>query len=95
MNIAGIRDGLPAGARITPPRPPLATDAMTAFDRISAMRKNMIESWGPRAYTEDIIKGSFLGRNSFIVNAPDAIRHVLIENYENYTRTPAGIRVLV
>src|SRR6185437_3778619 len=43
---------------------------------------------------EDIVRGSFFGRNSFIINTPDAIRNVLIDNYENYTRTPAGIRVL-
>jgi cytochrome P450 len=50
--------------------------------------------WGERAYTEDVIAGRFLGRGSLIVNAPEAIRHVLVENYENYTRTPTGIRVL-
>src|SRR5205085_12039690 len=33
-------------------------------------------------------------RSSFILNTPDAIRHVLVDNYENYTRTPAGFRVL-
>src|SRR6185437_5805690 len=43
---------------------------------------------------EDIVRGSFFGRNSFIINTPDAIRHVLVDNYENYARTPAGIRVL-
>ena len=36
----------------------------------------------------------FFGRSSFILNTPDAIRHVLVDNYENYTRTPAGFRVL-
>jgi unspecific monooxygenase len=36
----------------------------------------------------------FFSRSSFILNTPDAIRHVLVDNYENYTRTPAGIRVL-
>jgi unspecific monooxygenase len=35
-----------------------------------------------------------LGHSSFILNTPDAIRHVLVDNYENYTRTPAGFRVL-
>ena len=38
--------------------------------------------------------GRFFGRSSFILNTPDAIRHVLVDNYENYTRTPAGLRVL-
>ena len=58
------------------------------------MRRSAIDTWGQPAYEEDIIKGRFLGRASFILNKPDAIRHVLVENYENYTRTPAGIRVL-
>ena len=67
---------------------------MTAFGRMAAMRKSVIGTWGQRAYEEDIIKGRFFGHGSFILNAPDAIRHVLVDNYENYTRTPAGIRVL-
>jgi unspecific monooxygenase len=67
---------------------------MTAFGRLAAMRESAIGSWGQRAYEEDIIKGRFFWRSSFILNTPDAIRHVLVDNYENYTRTSAGIRVL-
>jgi unspecific monooxygenase len=61
---------------------------------MAAMRHSAIGTWGQRAYEEDIIQGRFFGRSSFILNTPDAIRHVLVDNYENYTRTPAGIRVL-
>src|SRR6266446_53662 len=67
---------------------------MTAIGRMAAMRVSPIGTWGQRAYEEDIIQGRFFGRSSFILNTPDAIRHVLVDNYENYTRTPAGIRVL-
>ena len=67
---------------------------MSVFGRMAAMRGSAIETWGQRAYEEDIIQGRFFGRSSFILNTPDAIRHVLVDNYENYTRTPAGIRVL-
>lgn len=67
---------------------------MTALGRLTAMRESAIATWGQRAYEEDIIRGRFLLRSSFILNTPDAIRHVLVDNYENYTRTPAGIRVL-
>ena len=63
---------------------------MTAFGRMAAMRKSAIGTWGQRAYEEDIIQGRFFGRSSFILNTPEAIRHVLVDNYENYTRTPAG-----
>jgi unspecific monooxygenase len=67
---------------------------MGAFGRMVAMRKSAIGTWGQRAYEEDIVQGRFFGHSSFILNTPDAIRHVLVDNYENYTRTPAGIRVL-
>src|SRR5947208_7582776 len=67
---------------------------MTAIGRMAAMRVSPIGTWGQRAYEEDIIRGRFFGRSSFVLNTPDAIKHVLVDNYENYPRTPAGIRVL-
>jgi cytochrome P450 len=79
---------------LVPPRPPLATEKLGTFRRFAILRDNVIASWGQRAYEEDIIRGRLFGRSSFILNTPDAIRHVLIENYENYTRTPTSIRVL-
>jgi cytochrome P450 len=79
---------------LVPPSPPRASETMTAFGRLAAMRESAIGTWGQRAYEEDIIKGRFFWRSSFILNTPDAIRHVLVDNYENYTRTSAGIRVL-
>lgn len=79
---------------LVPPSPPRASPNMGPLARMTAMRKSAIDTWGQRAYEEDIIKGRFFGRASFILNTPDAIRHVLVENYENYTRTPTGIRVL-
>ena len=69
-------------------------DDMTMFGRMRAIRISPIGSWGQRAYEEDIVQGRFFGRSTFILNAPDAIKHVLVDNYENYTRTPVGIRVL-
>jgi len=79
---------------LVPPSPPRAPDGMTAIGRVLAMRDNSIATWGQNAYEDDIVQGRFFGRSSFILNDPDAIRHVLVDNYENYTRTPAGIRVL-
>jgi cytochrome P450 len=79
---------------LVPPNPPRAPETMNVFGRMAAMRRSTIETWGQRAYEEDIIQGRFFGRNSFILNTPEAIRHVLVDNYENYSRTPVGIRVL-
>ncbi len=94
MSIAEAYDMPAARAPLVPPSPPRAPDDMTVFGRMKAIRISPIGSWGQRAYEEDIVQGRFFGRSSFILNAPDAIRHVLVDNYENYTRTPVGIRVL-
>ena len=95
MSIAETWD-MPATRRqpLVPPAPPRAPDTMTAFGRMMAMRESVIGAWAQRAYEEDIVRGRFVGRSSFILNTPDAIRHVLVDNYENYVRTPASIRVL-
>ncbi len=37
---------------------------------------------------------SILGRRSVLLNQPDAIHRVLVENYENYRRSPASVRIL-
>ena len=94
MSIAEAWD-IPATRQpLVPPHPPRAPETMTALSRLAAMRENAIGTWGQRAYEDDIIQGRFFWRSSFILNTPDAIRHVLVDNYENYRRTPAGIRVL-
>ena len=94
MSIAETWDMPVTRQPLVPPAPPRAPSTMTVFGRIMAMRESVIGSWGQRAYEEDIIRGRFFGRSSFILNTPDAIRHVLVDNYENYVRTPAAIRVL-
>ena len=94
MSIAEAWDVPLTRTPLVPPTPPRAPDSMTAFGRMMAMRENPIGTWGRRAYEEDIVRGRFFRRNSFVLNTPDAIKHVLVDNYENYTRTPAGIRVL-
>ena len=94
MSIAEAYDVPVHRAALVPPAPPRAPEGMTALGRLAAIRSNAIASWGQRAYEDDVVKGRFFHHASYILNTPDAIRHVLIDNYENYTRTAAGIRVL-
>src|SRR6266446_5342458 len=94
MSIAEAYDITVTRRPLVPPSPPRAPDTMTAIGRMAAMRVSPIGTWGQRAYEEDIIQGRFFGRSSFILNTPDTIKHVLVDNYENYTRTPAAFRVL-
>ena len=94
MSLAEVFDPPVATRRLVPPYPPRAPESMGFLARMRAMRDSAIGTWGQRAYEDDVIQGRFFGRSSFILNTPDAIKHVLIDNYENYTRTPTGFRVL-
>lgn len=94
MSIAEAYEMPTARQPLVPPFPPRAPETMSTLKRLAAIRISTIGSWTQQAYEDEVIRGRFFGRNSFIFNTPEAIRHVLIENYENYTRTPAGIRVL-
>jgi cytochrome P450 len=94
MSIAEAYDIPVARPLLVPPHPPRAPDNISMLGRIIAIRENVLGNWGQRAYEEDIVEGRFFGRNSFILNTPDAIRHVLVDNHENYSRTPASLRVL-
>jgi cytochrome P450 len=79
---------------IRPPRPPIPTRQRTQLEAFLVLRRNLIEIWGERAYEDEILPGSFLGRKQLVLNAPDAIRHVLVANHENYLRNPATKRIV-
>ena len=94
MSIAEAYDIPVARQPLVPPAPARAPDNMSVFGQVRAIRRNPIGAWSQRAYEEEIVAGRFFGRGSFIVNSPDAIKHVLVDNYENYTRTRFAMRVL-
>jgi len=58
------------------------------------LRRNPLELWGELAYELPLIEGRFLGRQQMMLNAPEAIRHVLLTNAENYRRNAASRQVL-
>jgi cytochrome P450 len=83
-----------APGRLVPPYPTPPARPLGTLERIRAIRINPIGTFSQDAYNEDVLVGKFFRRNSFTLNTPATIRHVLVDNYENYQRTPAGIRVL-
>ncbi len=76
------------------PRPPMATRERSQVEAFLVLRRNPLELWGLPAYERDILGGRFLGREQMMLNAPDAIRHVLVANHENYGRNIGAKRVL-
>ena len=95
MSIAEAYDMPVARQPLVPPSPPRAPDNMTAVrpdDGDARQPDRQPGASAPTRRTSSAAASSAAA--SFILNTPDAIRHVLVDNYENYTRTPAGIRVL-
>jgi cytochrome P450 len=77
-----------------PPHPPKPTRLRSQPEAFFVLRRNPLELWGAPAYEVPIAKGSFLGRRQMMLNAPDAIRHVLVTNAANYRRNEASRQVL-
>src|SRR5947207_2088146 len=75
--------------------PPLAErDQLPPREIAAVMRQNVLAAFSERAFTEDVLSRRLFGREQITLNRPAAIRHVLIDNAENYGRTSATVRLL-
>ena len=79
---------------LTPPRPAPARARLSMFKLGLALGRNVLAVWGEEAYRRDILVGSLFGATSFTLNEPQAIRHVFIDNTDNYARTVPTKRML-
>ena len=77
-----------------PPRPPLPERELSFPEFLRAIRTNALGMWTEAAYRDDVVVRWLLGRRLMLINAPDAIHRVLVENPNNYRRSPASIRIL-
>jgi unspecific monooxygenase len=59
-----------------------------------ALRENALLAFPPEAFEEEVVYRSFFGRQQIILNRPAGIHHILVENTDNYRRTPATMRML-
>ena len=78
----------------TPPRPIYSAEQPSLRRFLGAWRTNPLLLWPEAAYERDVIVNRQLGRTRILINGPDAIHRVLVENPGNYRRTPAAIRIL-
>ena len=79
---------------VTPPRSPVPDRPLSVPGFLRAMRSNALTMWPDSAYVDDVQFRSLFGRPFVLINAPEAIHHVLVDNPENYTRSPASVRIL-
>src|SRR5262249_54194686 len=83
-----------APQHFVPPCPPVPETEPGSYRTFATLRRNALQMWPREAYEKNLLIQPFLGRKRFLINTPDAIHHVLIDNAANYTRTPATIRIL-
>src|ERR1700742_5227496 len=93
-----VRGGLGMDATIgfalRPPVPPPPDVTLSLRGYLQAARRNVIGLWPDQAYEQDCHVQQVLHRRSVLLNAPDAIHHVLVDNPGNYRRTPSAVRAL-
>jgi cytochrome P450 len=61
---------------------------------LRAMRDNLALAFAPEDFSADIIAQRILWQRLFVINEPDAIRHIVLDNAANYTKTEVGRRIL-
>ncbi len=81
-------------ARAFFPAPYPASERQSWRAVASSLRNNALAGFPPRAFEEMAVARSFVGRQQIILSDPAGIRHVLIENADNYRRTASIPRLL-
>jgi cytochrome P450 len=81
-------------ASLSFPTPYGADERQSTREIAASLRDNALAGLPSSAFEELAVDRSFLGRRQIILNDPAAIRHVLIENADNYRRTATVYRLL-
>lgn len=67
-----------------PPAPLPRTVPPSRLEIIRIILRNPLELWGEPSYTLPWIRTNFFGQRTLIVNDPGLIKHVLVDNANNY-----------
>jgi len=96
MNEAAVPapDALPLRDRRPPPAPQPPRAKLGPLALYRRLRTNPITTWGREAYEQPILAGRGLMGRFVIVNQPDAIRRVFLDNAANYPKDALQLRKL-
>ena len=71
-------------APFIPPAPVPRTKPPSRFEIIRTVMRNPLELWGEPSFRLDWLKTRFFNERTLIVNHPGLVRHVLVDNVQNY-----------
>lgn len=77
-----------------PPAPIPRKDPVGRLELMRIVYRNPLELWGEPSYNEPWVEVSWLGMRTIIANDPALIRHVLVDNPQNYPMSTIRQRVL-
>jgi cytochrome P450 len=72
----------------------MAPNSVGGLRVLFALRRNAYQAFPPRCLDEPVVTLRPLGRSLVLATAPEAIRHIMITQSEDYVRLPLGRRVL-
>jgi cytochrome P450 len=78
-------------------RPPFVLQPRGPLETLGILRRlvrNPMETWPPEVYTERLVRGSFLGRTTFFVCAPDLAEQVLVDHADKIVKADTMRRAL-
>ena len=76
------------------PAPVPRRDRLPLLEFFRILRDNMIATYAEEAYERDIVQRKIFGRSRFLVNEPEAIKRVLLDNAANYQKSEITRRIL-
>jgi cytochrome P450 len=79
---------------VVPAMPPMASNRVGAMQVLWALRGNAYSAFPPRCLEEPVVKLPLAGRHLVLASSPDAVRHIMLTQAEDYVRLPLGRRVL-
>lgn len=76
------------------PLPEHPPRAISPFRALHFARQNVIGVWRPEAYFAPFLAEKYLFRWMYVANNPDAVRHVMVTNVDNYWKSGAMQKAL-
>jgi cytochrome P450 len=75
-------------------RPPKVEGRLSLLQLVRRVQDSSIGIWSDEAYEAEWWESRVLTRHVVVANSPDAVRHVLLDNADNYHKTPIARAVL-
>lgn len=91
---ASLARSATSGTHFVAPSVPSPQSSPGSFRLARLLSTDVLASFPAAAYEEESLTQSLFGKRRILLAKPEAIRHVMLENYTNYTRPPASRRTL-